>query len=357
MSFEHPASLAQFMVNRRNFLGMALASGTAFTLAACSQESTTSDSSESPESETRVVKNVDEEEITVPTKPQRVVVLSEPTLDAVLALGVKPVGAISGRGQQTVPNYLKDKVGDDVTLVGSVSEVNYDKVASLTPDLILADSTGVDKRSEAYKTLQDIAPVVYTGYAGGDWTINFERVADALNLVDKGKQVEEDYEKLTENLKKELEPLYGDKTFSIVRWAGNGPALILKELPAGQVLSDLGLQRPPAQDREGQGHSEPVSLENLSDIDADYMFIGTLGGASQKNPNVQGDASANGASEVLKKAEATSGFTNLKAYQNEHIITVEGSKWTSTGGPLLMNGIVADVRSKLLENQNNNQGQ
>ena len=63
MSFEHPASLAQFMVNRRNFLGMALASGTAFTLAACSQESTTSDSSESPESETRVVKNVDEEEI------------------------------------------------------------------------------------------------------------------------------------------------------------------------------------------------------------------------------------------------------------------------------------------------------
>ncbi|TFI38652.1 iron siderophore ABC transporter substrate-binding protein, partial [Rothia dentocariosa] len=36
---------------------------------------------------------------------------------------------------------------------------------------------------------------------------------------------------------------------------------------------------------------------------------------------------------------------------------VEGSKWTSTGGPLLMNGIVADVRSKLLENQNNNQGQ
>ena len=199
--------------------------------------------------------------------------------------------------------------------------------------------------------------MVYTGYAGGDWTINFERVADALNLVDQGKKVEEDYEKLTEQLKKELEPLYGDKTFSIVRWAGNGPALILKELPAGQVLSDLGLQRPPAQDREGQGHSEPVSLENLSDIDADYMFIGTLGGASQKNPNVQGDASANGASEVLKKAEATSGFTNLKAYQNEHIITVEGSKWTSTGGPLLRNGIVADVRSKLLENQNNNQGQ
>ena len=87
------------------------------------------------------------------------------------------------------------------------------------------------------------------------------------------------------------------------------------------------------------------------------MFIGTLGGASQKNPNVQGDASANGASEVLKKAEATSGFTNLKAYQNEHIITVEGSKWTSTGGPLLMNGIVGGCSQQTTRNQNNNQGQ
>ena len=38
--------------------------------------------------------------------------------------------------------------------------------------------------------------MVYTGYAGGDWTINFERVADALNLVDQGKKVEEDYENL-----------------------------------------------------------------------------------------------------------------------------------------------------------------
>ena len=269
-------------------------------------------------------------------------------MDAVLALGVKPVGAISGRGQQTVPNYLKDKVGDDVTLVGSVSEVNYDKVASLTPDLILADSTGVDKRSEAYKTLQDIAPVVYTGYAGGDWTINFERVADALNLVDQGKKVEEDYEKLTEQLKKELEPLYGDKTFSIVRWAGNGPALILKELPAGQVLSDLGLQRPPAQDREGQGHSEPVSLENLSDIDADYMFLGTLGGASQQNPEAQGNAGLEGAEEALKKAKETSGFTELKAYKENHVKLVDGSKWTSTGGPLLMQGIIEDVKKDLL---------
>ena len=357
MSFEHPTPLAQFVVNRRNFLGMALASGTALTLAACSQESTSTDSSSSSsESETRVVKNVDDEEITVPSKPQRVVVLSEPTLDAVLALGVTPVGTISGRGQQTVPNYLKDKAGD-VPIIGSVSEVNYEKVGALNPDLILADSTGVDKRSEAYKTLQDIAPVVYTGYAGGDWTINFERVADALNMVDQGKKVEEDYKSLTENLKKELEPQYGDKTFSIVRWAGNGPALILKELPAGQVLSDLGLQRPPAQDREGQGHSEPVSLENLADIDADYMFLGTLGGASQKNPDVKGDASSDGAAEVLKKAEATSGFTNLKAYQNDHIITVEGSKWTSTGGPLLMNGIVADVRTKLIDNQGQGQGQ
>ena len=85
-----------------------------------------------------------------------------------------------------------------------------------------------------------------------------------MNMVDKGEEVIKAYESNAATLKDQLAPKYGDKTFSIVRWAGNGPALILKELPAGQVLNDLGLKRPEAQDRNGQGHSEPVSLENLA---------------------------------------------------------------------------------------------
>ncbi len=56
------------------------------------------------------------------------VTLSEPTLDAALALalGINPVGTVSGRGQSTVPNYLKEKA-KDVPLIGTVAQVNYEK--------------------------------------------------------------------------------------------------------------------------------------------------------------------------------------------------------------------------------------
>ena len=281
MSFEKNEVSGESIINRRNFMGLALASGAAFTLAACSGESTSTSSSTSGGSgETRKVQDVDEEEVNVPVKPQRVVTLSEPTLDAALALGISPVGTVSGRGQSTVPNYLKEKA-KDVPLIGTVAQVNYEKIDSLEPDLILVDYTGVDKHSDAYSTLTKIAPVVYCGYAGGDWHFNFRNVADALNLKDKGEEFIKNYEALAAKTKEELAPKYGDKTFSIVRWAGNGPALILKELPAGQVLEDLGLKRPPAQDRKGQGHSDPVSLENLANIDADYMFLGTLAQAKR----------------------------------------------------------------------------
>ena len=107
------------------------------------------------------------------------------------------------------------------------------------------------------------------------------------------------------------------------------------------------MRRPAAQDTFGRGHSEPVSLENLPGIDADYMFFGTLGGSSVSNPNAGGTADLAGAEQALKSAELVPGFTRLGAYRAQHIILVDGSAWTSTGGPLLMNRLVDDVRKAL----------
>ena len=223
-------------VNRRAFFGLALASSAALALAACSSETTTTTTSggstSGGNSGTRTIKDIDDENVEVPANPQKVIVLSEPTLDGLLALGVTPVGSVSGRGQSGVPNYLADRA-KGVQIIGTVAQVNYEQIGNLDPDLILVDSTGVDKRSEAFETLKKIAPVVYCGYAGGDWRINFRNVANAMNMVDKGEEVIKAYESNAAALKDQLAPKYGDKTFSIVRWAGNGPALILKNcLPA-----------------------------------------------------------------------------------------------------------------------------
>ncbi|MFT4109310.1 ABC transporter substrate-binding protein, partial [Propionicimonas sp.] len=293
----------------------------------------------------RTVTDAEGTRVTVPANPSRVVVLSEPTLDGALAVGVTPIGTVTGRGQSTVPHYLFDRAGE-IPLLGGIGQPNYEAIGAADPDLILVDGTSVNNNPPVIEALRQIAPVVVAGYAGGAWRDNFRQVANALNKTQEGEQVIADYEAKVEAARRTLAPHAGE-TFSIVRWQGTAPSLILKELPPGQALDDLGLQRPAGQDAEGRGHSEPVSLENLAQIDADYLFFGTLGGSSVDNPNAGGTADLAGARTALAAAEKVPGFRTLRAYTEDHIVLVDGSAWTSTGGPLLMNRLVDDVLAAL----------
>jgi iron complex transport system substrate-binding protein len=295
--------------------------------------------------ETRTVTDVEGTQMQVPVHPQRVVTLSEPTLDGALALGVEPVGTTAGRGQSGVPAYLADRAGD-VPILGAVAQPNFEAIGAAEPDLILVDGTSINNNPDVIAVLRAIAPTYYAGYAGGDWRVTFRGVADALNLADAGQQVLDDYDARVSAAAASLTG-YADDTFSIVRWQGTSASLILTELPAGQALTDLGLHRPASQDRRGRGHSEPVSLENLSDIDADYLFFGSLGGSSVANPDAGDGVDVAAAGTALAQAEATPGFTDLDAYREGHVILVDGSLWTSTGGPLLMSGIVDSVVAAL----------
>lgn len=318
-------------------------------LVACGQNG--SDPGAGATGSTRTITNVDESTVEVPENPQRVVALSEPATDAMFALGVTPVGIIAGRGQEGAANYLKEKAAD-IPVVGTVSQLNYEAIGNLKPDLIVTDGTAVNNRPDVLEILGKIAPVAFTGYAGGNWRNTFNRIADAVNLADKGEEVLANYDARAAELKDRLAAKGLDQyTYSIVRWQVGAPALILKELPAGQALENVGLHRPPNQDREGKGHSDPVSLENLADIDADYMFLGTLGGSSVGNPNAGGVADQANAEQALKEAAETPGFTDLKAYQGNHVIPVDGSLWTTTGSATLMDAILDNIEAVLLEDE------
>ena len=295
----------------------------------------------------RVIEDVNYQPVAVPSNPKRVVTLSEPTLDGALRLGVVPVGSVNGRGQSTMPNYLLD-LATDIPTVGSVSQFNFEAIANLKPDLILTYASG-GNNPETIAIMEQIAPVYFVGYAGADWKTTFQNTANALNKVAEAEQALAEFDNYASSVKEKLYAAgYQDKTFSIVRWQGSNASLVLKELPPGMALDTVGLKRPPAQDREGRGHSEPISLENLVDADADYMFFGTLGGSSVNNPEAGGKADLSGAQAAYKEAESVPGFKELVAYKNENIILVDGSLWTSTGGPILMTRIIEFIEETLL---------
>ena len=298
---------------------------------------------------TRTVVDANGEQVTVPSRPSRVVTLSEPTTDNALALGVTPIGAVAGRGQDTVANYLADRAGS-VAVLGSVGKPNVEAIGAAKPDLILVDGTSIKNDPDALASLKETAPVVYTGDAGGDWRANFQVTADALNLKDQGEAKLAEYDAHVSAVSAGLAAAgYLDQTYSVVRWQGDTAGLILKELPAGRALSDLGMKRPANQDREGPGHSEPVSLENIDQIDADWIFFGTLGGSSVNNPSAGGSAGVEASRQALEEARQTPGFAGLGAEQAGHVVPVDGSVWTSTGGYLLMDTIVSDIESTFLK--------
>ncbi|RAK38125.1 iron complex transport system substrate-binding protein [Actinoplanes lutulentus] len=285
--------------------------------------------------------------VTVPRSPARVVALSEPTLDGALALGVDVVGTTSGRGQGSVPGYLSDQA-DGIPIVASVAGPNIEQILVLKPDLIVTDGTVAADESVLGK-LAGIAPTVFVSKKAADWKGAFTSLAEVLGKSAEAEKVLAGYASRVDEIRGKLGD-HADDTVSIVRWGTGQPSVILKELPPSKVVADVGLRRPAAQDKDGLGHSTPVSRENLDQLDADWMFFGTLGGATNPQGGNTGTAVGVEASAKMLQDDAlvTPGFTQLTAYRNKHVIPVDGSAWASAGGPFAATVILDQLGTALL---------
>ncbi|MEU6374876.1 ABC transporter substrate-binding protein [Streptomyces sp. NPDC046909] len=290
-----------------------------------------SDSTAAKNTDTRTITDARGREVNVPGAPRKVVTLSEPTLDAALALGIEPVGATAGRGQTGVSSYLADKA-TKAQVVATVAEADMEKLAALQPDLILLDETTAVK-SEVAK-LQAIAPTVVTAKLNEDWKKAFTATADALNKTAQAEKFLGDFDTDVAATKKKLGTNAG-AVVSVVRWQNGAPSVVGKGVGhVGSTLSALGLTRPKDQQGASAGHSEPVSLEKLSTIDGDWLFFGTLGDEADGE-------------KAYAEARKVTNFGKLTAEENGHVVVVEGSAWNSAGGPLAARIVLDDLTKAL----------
>ncbi|GAA4823472.1 ABC transporter substrate-binding protein [Streptomyces ziwulingensis] len=282
-------------------------------------------------SDTRQVTDATGRAVEVPADPQKVVALSEPTLDAALALGVQPVGATAGRGQQGVSTYLADKASK-AQVVATVAEADMEKLAALQPDLILLDETTAVKTQ--VDKLESIAPTVVTAKLNEDWKSAFTATADALNKKADAEKWLSGFDTDVAAAKKELGDNAG-AVVSVVRWQNGAPSVVGRgKNHVGSTLTALGLDRPKDQRGAGTGHSEPVSLEKLSTIDGDWLFFGTLG------ERADGE-------KAYAEAVKVPNFSKLKAEEEGHVVVVQGSAWNSAGGPLAARIVLDDLTKAL----------
>lgn len=135
-------------------MGVAAAAGLAAT-AACSSDK----SGNSARSEVTVKHQFGETKVAAP--PKRVVSAGFTEQDDLLAVGVVPVAVTNWWGDQpfAVWPWARPKLGSAQPTVLSLDNgLEFDKIAALKPDLIVAANAGVDQ--DSYHRLSSIAPTI-----------------------------------------------------------------------------------------------------------------------------------------------------------------------------------------------------
>jgi iron complex transport system substrate-binding protein len=279
----------------------------------------------------RAVEDAVGAQVCIPENPQRVAALMESDLDALLALGVEPIATTNGRGQSTPPRYLSEHLGD-IAVVGEFYNPNLELVLELQPDLILM---GGFTNEDVLAQLNEIAPTVNTFVPGEAWQSHFTRVGEIMNLQDAAAEFIAGYEARVAEVQAALGDNAGTQ-FIVARWAAEGPQVMAPITFSSGVLLDLGLTAPTEipELQEGHPHSEPLSLEAIDILDVDWAFLGSLTDDGD-------DATA------LAEIEENPLFQSLGVVQNEHVVFVDGSLWTSIGGPLAAIQVLEDVEAVL----------
>src|SRR5690606_22758430 len=117
--------------------------------------------------------------------PQKVVVLTNEGTEALLALGVKPIGAVRSWTGDPWYDHIKDEM-EGVTVVGEESQPNLELIAGLQPDLIIGNKM---RQEKVYEQLKAIAPTVMAEDLRGEWQINFKLYAEALGKSAEGDEL------------------------------------------------------------------------------------------------------------------------------------------------------------------------
>jgi iron complex transport system substrate-binding protein len=101
-------------------------------------------------------------------------------------------------------------------------------------------------------------------------------------------------------------------------------------LMPGALLQAAGAEPVAVADLGSTPHSDPLSLENLAEVDADRLFLAAFG------------ADGKGA---LAAAASQPAFTQLAAVQNGTTAEVDGSVWSSASGPIAADLVMADIEA------------
>lgn len=261
---------------------------------------------------------------TIPATPKKVVILTNEGTEALLALGVKPVGAVqSWTGSPWYDHIKADMEG--VQALGKEDQPNVEAIAALKPDLILGNKM---RQEKIYEQLSAIAPTVFTETLRGEWKNNFMVYAEALNKKAEGQKIIADFDARAEDFKKKA----GDKLksqVSVVRFMPGKTRIYYQQTFSGIIFQQLGIARPASQDKNE--FAADVSKERIPEMEGDLLFYFTY---------ETGDGKA---SALEKEWLADPLWNNLNVVKNKKVFKVNDTIWNTAGGVKAANLLIDDL--------------
>ncbi|MFS0837003.1 ABC transporter substrate-binding protein [Paenibacillus sp. 1P03SA] len=263
-------------------------------------------------------------ETEVPAAPKRVVILTNEGTEALLALGIKPVGAVKSFTGNPWYDHIKADM-EGVTVVGDEHQPSLETIISLKPDLIIGNKM---RQEKVYTQLSAIAPTVFSETLRGEWKNNFSLYAEAVNKKADGEKIIADFDKRIEDFKSKAGDKLKEKV-SVVRFMAGKTRIYLDDTFTGIIFKQIGIARTPVKAKDT--FVEEITKERVPEVDSDRLFYFTY---------ETGDGNGTKQEEAIIKDPL---WQNLNVVKNGKAQKVNDVTWNTAGGVKAANLLLDDL--------------
>ncbi|BEI25233.1 Fe(3+) dicitrate ABC transporter substrate-binding protein FecB [Vibrio fluvialis] len=259
--------------------------------------------------------------------PQRIVALEFSFVDALAAVDVSPVGIADDNDPSRLLPAVSAKLGQWQS-VGTRSQPSLEVIASLKPDLIIAD---VDRHSAVYRDLSKIAPTLLLPSRRETYEDNLKSAAIIGKVIGKEAEMQQrlaQHHQLMDHYAAQLSGLNNQTVqFGVAR--ENGFYAHSAESYAGGVIHALGLAAPTGLKNENA--SRQISLEQLLALNPNYLVVGDYTEQS-----------------IVSRWQKQPLWNVLSAVRAKQVLHVDGNMWARCRGILAAEYMAADL-AKLVQ--------
>ncbi|MBU8905406.1 ABC transporter substrate-binding protein [Desertibacillus haloalkaliphilus] len=263
--------------------------------------------------------------------PERVVVLEFSFVDALASLGITPVGIADDDDSERIIGPIAEQIGD-YTSVGARKEPSFEIIASLQPDLIIAD---LNRHKDSYEQFSEIAPTIVLSSLSANYQENidaFPVIAEALGATEEANQRMAEHEELISEYKANV-PEDEHRTFLPAVVTETGFHAHSSTSYTGSLLETLGFVN--AIQGEGvEDATNKIDLETVVEHNPDILFLMTAGGET-----------------IVNEWENNPLWQEVSAVKNGHVYEVDRNEWSRFRGLIAAELIVEDTINHLYEQE------